>query len=56
MINKRNPDRLYCCTCGADIGDATDPYADPNCAECLEYDSSFDCEEAITEAEEVEIE
>lgn len=31
----RSHDRLYCASCGADIGDANDPYADPDCAACI---------------------
>lgn len=27
--------RLVCCTCGADLGDAEDPYRDPDCGECF---------------------
>lgn len=27
--------RLTCCTCGADLGDAEDPYRDPDCSACL---------------------
>lgn len=28
--------RLTCCTCGADLGDAEDPYRDPTCMVCEE--------------------
>jgi len=33
--------RLICCVCGADLGDAADPYRDPDCWECLmrEYEN-----------------
>jgi len=33
--------RLTCCVCGADLGDASDPYRDPDCWECLmrEYEN-----------------
>ena len=27
--------RLICCGCGADLGDASDPYRDPDCLACL---------------------
>lgn len=27
--------RLTCCQCGADLGDADDPYRDPDCERCL---------------------
>lgn len=27
--------RLTCLTCGADLGDAEDPYRDPDCLACL---------------------
>lgn len=26
--------RLTCCSCGADLGDAEDPYMDPACGAC----------------------
>ena len=26
--------RLTCCSCGADLGDAEDPYLDPDCEAC----------------------
>lgn len=26
--------RLTCCVCGADLGDAEDPYRDPDCEAC----------------------
>lgn len=28
-------DRLICCSCGNDLGDADDPYRDPDCEVCL---------------------
>lgn len=30
--------RLTCSRCGADLGDADDPYCDPDCIECLHRD------------------
>lgn len=36
--------RLTCCGCGADLGDAEDPYRDPSCAQC-------ERRQAIAEAE-----
>lgn len=27
--------RLICCSCGNDLGDADDPYRDPDCEVCL---------------------
>lgn len=37
--------RLTCCTCGADLGDADDPFRDPTCVECLNEAEGFDQEE-----------
>jgi hypothetical protein len=38
--------RLTCFTCGNDLGDANDPYRDPNCEICeqrwLDSDSDYD--------------
>ena len=36
--------RLTCCSCGADLGDADDPYRDPDCLDCLnrENDAELD--------------
>lgn len=46
--------RLTCCTCGADLGDAEDPYRDPSCVECIERDMRDECEdEPSSEAGEV---
>jgi hypothetical protein len=28
--------RLTCCSCGADLGDASDPYRDPDCERCAQ--------------------
>lgn len=36
--------RLTCCTCGADLGDAEDPYRDPSCGACYERDMREECE------------
>lgn len=38
--------RLTCCTCGADLGDAEDPYRDPDCRACLRRE----CEQYEQEA------
>ena len=37
--------RLVCCVCGADLGDADDPYRDPDCTAC-EKRVLLSCEEA----------
>lgn len=34
-LEPRADDRLRCCVCDADLGDASDPYRDPDCMECL---------------------
>lgn len=39
--------RLTCCQCGADLGDASDPYRDPACANCLQADLQADLEEDL---------
>jgi hypothetical protein len=36
--------RLTCCVCGADLGDASDPYRDPSCGECLQREAEQDWE------------
>lgn len=38
-LTHRDPDRLYCASCGAEIGDATDPYADPDCRDCADKEN-----------------
>jgi hypothetical protein len=32
--------RLTCCTCGADLGDAEDPYRDPSCIACINREAA----------------
>ena len=34
--------RLVCCMCGADLGDAADPYRDPACPVCLDEENDAD--------------
>ncbi len=36
--------RLTCCSCGADLGDASDPYRDPDCGDCLNRDAQAEHE------------
>ena len=31
--------RLVCCSCGADLGDAGDPYRDPSCLNCAQLEA-----------------
>lgn len=38
-------DRLTCCVCEADLGDASDPYADPDCMDCLHRSIQADLHE-----------
>lgn len=37
--------RLTCIRCGADLGDADDPYRDPDCAACIARDAAEEVEE-----------
>ena len=34
--------RLTCCQCGADLGDASDPYRDPDCMDCINREAQND--------------
>lgn len=36
--------RLTCCRCGADLGDAEDPYRDPSCMECENREARAEAE------------
>ena len=36
--------RLVCVACGTDLGDAGDPYRDPDCHECLRRDMEAEVE------------
>lgn len=36
--------RLICCSCGADLGDASDPYRDPDCENCLRAEIELETE------------
>ncbi len=36
--------RLVCCSCGSDLGDAEDPYADPACRVCLDRENEAEAE------------
>lgn len=36
------------CICGADLGDASDPYADPDCVHCIEV--AVDLDDALESA------
>lgn len=46
--------RLTCCVCGADLGDAGDIYADPDCVDCInrEVEEDVAAEEAERLADE----
>lgn len=36
--------RLICCVCGCDLGDANDPFRDPDCPDCLEREFQMEME------------
>jgi len=36
---------MKCCSCGADLGFDDDPYADPDCPECLRRSIEAECYE-----------
>ncbi|MDP9202346.1 MAG: hypothetical protein M3P26_10515 [Gemmatimonadota bacterium] len=40
--------RLTCCVCGADLGDAEDPYRDPDCINCATNEAQAEAEEERT--------
>ncbi|MDF1536089.1 MAG: hypothetical protein P1S46_06235 [bacterium] len=43
--------RLVCCTCGADLGDASDPYRDPDCGDCLDRELRQEMEREAEEGD-----
>lgn len=43
---------MKCCSCGADLGFDDDPYADPDCLECLQRSIEADLAEGFREYDE----
>lgn len=44
-LQERDPSRLYCCSCGADLG-PDDGFRDPDCMACLARQEEAELDEA----------